>query len=194
MRDLALSASAAQAPARVPEALALRTLIWRRFRRHRMALMAVGVLAIIILSALLASLSPYGPTQIDPARSLEAPSAAHWFGTDDLGRDLFTRVLYGGRISLTVGLVSTLLALAVGVLIGMVAGYAGGWLDNALMRVTDAFLTLPTLFVLILIATLLRESPALSVGSSVTVVIAVSQPLFRFPSQSPIPGTHSGRT
>ncbi len=138
-----------------------------------MALVAVGVLLLIILSAALAPLSPYGPTEINPTHSLEAPSLTHWFGTDDLGRDVFTRTLYGGRISLTVGLLSTLLALFVGVFVGMLAGYAGGWVDNLLMRITDAFLTLPTLFVLILIATLLRESPALSVGSSVSVVIAV---------------------
>ena len=86
---------------------------------------------------------------------------------------MFARTMYGGRISLLVGLVSTIITLAVGVLIGTLSGFLGGWTDNILMRITDAFLTLPTLFVLILISTLLRDIPALSVSSSVGVVILV---------------------
>lgn len=161
-------------PARAePKALSPSQLVWRRFRRHKPALVAVGVLALMVAAVLLAPLSPYEPTAQDLTRDLQPPTAQHWFGTDDLGRDLFTRTLYGGRISLLVGTLATLLTLAIGVLVGMVAGYAGGWLDNALMRVTDSFLTLPTLFVLILISTVLRESPALGLSSSVVLVILV---------------------
>ena len=145
----------------------------RRFFRHRVALLSIALLGLIILSALLAPLSPYTPTQQNPANDLLPPSAAHWFGTDDLGRDVFTRVIYGGRISILVGLMATVLSLAFGVLVGALAGYFGGWIDNVLMRITDAFLSLPSLFVLILISTLLRDLPALELRSSVWIVIIV---------------------
>jgi peptide/nickel transport system permease protein len=145
----------------------------RRFFRHRVALLSIAVLLLVILSALLAPLSPYTPTQQNPANDLQPPTAAHWFGTDDLGRDVFTRVIYGGRISILVGLMATLISLAFGVLVGAVAGYFGGWIDNVLMRITDAFLSLPSLFVLILISTLLRDLPALPLRNSVWIVIIV---------------------
>ena len=145
----------------------------RRFFRHRVALLSIALLGLIILSALLAPLSPYTPTQQNPANDLLPPSAAHWVGTDDLGRDVFTRVIYGGRISILVGLMATVLSLAFGVLVGALAGYFGGWIDNVLMRITDAFLSLPSLFVLILISTLLRDLPALELRSSVWIVIIV---------------------
>jgi len=131
------------------------------------------VLGLVIGSAVLAPLSRYEPTEQNPTNALQPPSAAHWFGTDDLGRDVFSRTLYGGRISLTVGLSATLLSLLIGVIVGMVAGYFGGFADNLLMRITDGFLTLPTLFVLILISTMLREVPALGLTSSVMIVIFV---------------------
>lgn len=155
------------------EAAPLRVLIWRRFLRHRLAVVAMAVLGLVIASAVFAPLSRYTPTQQNPANALQPPSLQHWFGTDDLGRDVFTRTLYGGRISLAVGLSATLLSLLIGVVVGMVAGYFGGVVDNVLMRITDGFLTLPTLFVLILIATLLREIPALGLVSSVIIVILV---------------------
>ncbi|MGL4650574.1 MAG: ABC transporter permease [Caldilineaceae bacterium] len=155
-------------PARSPTQLA-----WRRFRRHRPALLAVGVLALMVVAVLLAPLSPYDPMAQDLTNDLQPPSRSHWFGTDDLGRDLLTRTLFGGRISLLVGVMATLLTLLIGVTVGMVAGYSGSWMDNLLMRITDAFLTLPTLFVLILISTILRDSPALALSSSVLLVIVV---------------------
>lgn len=151
----------------------LTQLTLRRFLRHRLAVLAIGLLALVILSALLAPLSPYSPTEQNAKNDLVAPSAAHWFGTDELGRDVLTRVLYGGRISLAVGLLSTLCALTLGVLVGASAGYFGGWLDEILMRITDAFLTLPTLFVLILISTMLRDLPTLNLRNSVAIVILV---------------------
>lgn len=155
------------------EARSLTALTLHRFLRHRAALFSMAMLALVALSALCAPLSPYEPTAQNPANGLQPPSAVHWFGTDDLGRDTLTRVLYGGRISITVGLLATLIATAIGVLIGALAGYFGGWIDNVLMRITDAFLSLPTLFVLILISTMLREWPALNLSSSVTIVIIV---------------------
>lgn len=173
MSELTLSGRATGQAAVPREAVTLRQLVWRRFTRHRLAVLAMVVLGLVVLTALLAPLSPYLPTQQEPANALQPPSWAHWFGTDDLGRDVFTRTLYGGRISLAVGLSATLISLFVGVVVGMLAGYFGGLIDNTLMRITDAFLTLPSLFVLILIATLLRELPALSVTSSVAIVIVV---------------------
>ena len=173
MSELTLNDAIAAPAHKVTKAVPMRVLIWRRFLRHRLAVVAVVVLAMVIASALLAPLSRYEPTEQNPTNALQPPSAAHWFGTDDLGRDVFTRTLYGGRISLTVGLSATLLSLMIGVVVGMVAGYFGAFPDNVLMRITDGFLTLPTLFVLILISTMLREVPALGLTSSVIIVIFV---------------------
>jgi peptide/nickel transport system permease protein len=177
MSDTATALSAQPVPPTVrtpaPHALSPSALVWRRFRRHKPALVAVGVLVLMVTAVLLAPLSPYDPMAQDLTNDLQPPSLQHWFGTDDLGRDLFTRTLYGGRISLLVGVMATVLTLLAGVVVGMVAGYAGGWADNLLMRITDTFLTLPTLFVLILISTVLRDSPALGLSSSVILVIFV---------------------
>lgn len=172
MSELTLT-TGATATHREPAIQSPSVLIWRRFLKHRMAVFSVGLLLLVILSALLAPLSPYTPTEQNPSNSFQAPTAAHWFGTDDLGRDVLTRVLYGGRISLTVGLTATLFSLVIGIVVGALAGYFGGLLDNVLMRITDAFLSLPTLFVLILVSTLLRDLPALNLSSSVMVVILV---------------------
>ncbi|MEJ5246136.1 MAG: ABC transporter permease [Caldilinea sp.] len=173
MSELTVSQALTRPGRRTMEAAPLRVLIWRRFLRHRLAVVAMAVLGLVIASAVFAPLSRYTPTQQNPTNALQPPSLQHWFGTDDLGRDVFTRTLYGGRISLAVGLSATLLSLLIGVVVGMVAGYFGGVVDNVLMRITDGFLTLPTLFVLILIATLLREIPALGLVSSVIIVILV---------------------
>jgi len=151
----------------------LAAIVIRRFTRHRLALPSLGVLALMILSAALAPLSRYAPTEQSLRDDLLPPSAAHWFGTDDLGRDVFTRTLYGGRISLIVGLAATALSLAIGLLVGALAGHFGGWLDNVLMRVTDVFLSFPTLFVLILIGTMLRDLPLPGLRNSVVVVVLV---------------------
>jgi peptide/nickel transport system permease protein len=155
------------------ETESLTRLTLRRFLRHRVALISIGILTLVILSALLAPLSPYSPTGQNPANDLAPPSVEHWFGTDDLGRDVFTRTLYGGRISIMVGLLATALSLLVGVVVGAVSGYFGGWIDNVLMRITDAFLSLPSLFVLILISTMLRDLPVMQLRNSVWVVILV---------------------
>jgi peptide/nickel transport system permease protein len=147
--------------------------ILRRFFKHRLAVVAVGMLVVLVLMALGASLSPYSPTQQDPANPFKAPTAVHWFGTDELGRDIFTRILYGGRVSLIVGLVSTLLTIFLGVAVGAISGYYGGWMDNVLMRITDTFLTFPTIFVLIILSSFLREQPYPWLKNSVLVVIVI---------------------
>jgi peptide/nickel transport system permease protein len=148
-------------------------LIIRRFFKHRLAGFAIAVLTILILSAVFAYLSPYTPTQQEPINSFKTPSAEHWFGTDELGRDIFTRILYGGRVSLAVGLLSSFSSILIGVIIGALSGYFGGLLDSILMRVTDAFLTFPTLFVLILLGAFLREQPIPWLKNSVLVVIVI---------------------
>jgi peptide/nickel transport system permease protein len=149
------------------------SLIIRRFFKHRLAGIAIGALLVLIFSAIFAYLSPYTPTQQEPINSFKSPSAEHWFGTDELGRDIFTRILYGGRVSLVVGLLSTFSSILIGVIVGALSGYFGGLLDSILMRVTDAFLTFPTLFVLILLGAFLREQPIPWLKNSVLIVIVI---------------------
>ncbi len=140
-----------------PVAFSTNGLVWQRFRRHPGAVVGLIVLWCIILAAAFAPLSPYDPLTSDLSNRFAAPSLTNPFGTDALGRDLLTRVLYGGRISLTVGFLVVLIALVIGVPVGSLAGYFGGWVDNVLMRITDAMLSLPTLLVLILLSAILRE-------------------------------------
>ncbi|MBI3243819.1 MAG: ABC transporter permease [Chloroflexi bacterium] len=160
-------------PATPPEPESLGRLILRRFLKHRLAVLAVATLGLMIASVVFAPLSSYSPTEQKPAEYFKPPSAQHWFGTDELGRDIFTRILYGGQISLAVGLLSTLLTFTIGVIVGALAGYYGGWLDNLLMRLTDAFLTFPTIFVLILLGAFLRDQPVPWLKNSVLVVIVI---------------------
>lgn len=155
-----------------PRGESLGALIWRRFRRHRLAFFSAVALLLMALLVIAAPLSGYSPTEQEPKNGFAKPSAEHWFGTDELGRDVFTRILYGGRISLTVGIFSTLLSLTFGIIIGALSGYYGGWIDNILMRITDTFLILPVVFVLILFSAMLRELPGLTaLRNSVWMVI-----------------------
>jgi peptide/nickel transport system permease protein len=131
--------------------------VLRRFRRHPGAVGGSIVFLLLVIAILFASLSPYDPETSSIEERLQPPSWNHPMGTDSLGRDLFTRVLYGGRISLTVGLLVVAITLSVGVTAGAISGYFGGWLDSILMRITDAALTLPSLLVLILLSAILRE-------------------------------------
>jgi peptide/nickel transport system permease protein len=117
------------------------------------------VLALLVAAAVAAPwLAPYAPDHIDLAVRRTPPVAAHWFGTDELGRDVFTRVLYGARVSLAVGLLSAIIASAFGVVIGGVAGYAGGAIDAMLMRATDGILAVPRLPLLMIVAVVLQPS------------------------------------
>jgi peptide/nickel transport system permease protein len=146
-----LIATASAPSDRVP-GRGLWALAWRRFRRHRMALGGAGVLAVIVGSAVLAPLiTPYNPTVLDPDHSLAPPSRQHLLGTDDLGRDELARVVYGGRISLLVGLTAMLLGSAIGILMGSAAGYMGGWIDTAIMRFVDLMLSFPAIFLLLIL-------------------------------------------
>lgn len=148
-------------------------LITRRFFKHKLAGVAIAVLSLLVLFSVLADLTPYEPTDQNPTQMFQKSSPQHWFGTDELGRDVFTRILYGGRVSLSVGLISTFLSISLGVLVGALSGYFGGWIDSALMRITDAFLTFPTIFVLILLGAFLREQQLYILQNSVFVVIII---------------------
>lgn len=118
---------------------------------------AVAFLAALIAGALLApALAPYAPDALDLANRRASPSAAHWFGTDELGRDVFARVLTGARVSLAIGLLSALASAGVGTLLGSIAGLAGRWVDELLMRATDAMLSVPRLPLLMLAAAILQ--------------------------------------
>ena len=128
----------------------------RRIKRHRGAVVGFWALVLITLAALLAPyLAPYDPLGMNPAKSLTPPGAEHWFGTDQFGRDIFSRVLYGARISLTVGFASVGIAVVVGGLLGLLAGYFEGLFGVAIMRVIDAMLAFPgILLALAIVATL----------------------------------------
>ena len=150
-------------------------LAWRRFRRHPGAVAGAAVLLIIIIAVTFAHLSPYDPEASDILNRYQPPSLEHPFGTDGLGRDLLTRVLYGGRISMSVGIMVVIITLTIGIPIGATAGYFGGWIDNLLMRIIDTFLTLPSLLVLILLAAVLREVevPYLKSNSVLTIAFVI---------------------
>ena len=147
---------------------------WRRFRRHRLALAGALILAVLVLGVLLGPWLWQVPiNEIDFAARLKSPSWTHPFGTDDLGQDLLARMLYGGRISLAVGFAAMLIAVVVGTLVGAVAGISRGSVDAALMWLTDLFLSLPQLPLLLLIIYLFRDSLKVLVGPEAGVFIMV---------------------
>jgi peptide/nickel transport system permease protein len=149
--------------------------VWSRFRRHPGAVAGTIVLVVLILGMVLVGLSPYDPERSDMQALLQPPSWSHPMGTDALGRDLLTRILYGGRISLTVGLLVVAVTLAIGVPVGATAGYLGRWVDAILMRITDAALTLPSLLVLILLSAILQEVnlPILRRNNVLTIALVI---------------------
>ena len=134
-------------------------------RRHRAAAIPAAVLGALLILAILAPLiAPYAFDSLDLAGRRGAPSLHHVFGTDELGRDLFTRILYGARISLAIGLVSAALSAAIGVTVGAMAGFVGGFVDAALMRLTDAMLSVPRLPLLMIAAAVLEPSVPLLIA------------------------------
>ncbi|HLJ61121.1 MAG TPA: ABC transporter permease [bacterium] len=133
---------------------------WRRFERDRLA--AAGAVALLVL-ATGAAAAPlftwYAPNQVDLARLDAAPSAVHWFGTDDLGRDAFSRALYAGRVSLSIGVGAAVVSALVGTAVGACAGYFGGVVDSVLMRATDVVLSIPPLPLVIVLSAIVKPSP-----------------------------------
>ncbi len=132
---------------------------WVRLRKNKLALVSLFVLIFIGIICLLTPwIAPYGYEQQDLALGASAPSAAHWFGTDTLGRDLLTRVMYGGRVSLTVGLIATAVALTIGVTWGAIAGYTGGRVDAIMMRLVDIIYALPFMIFIVLLMVVFGRS------------------------------------
>lgn len=135
------------------------SIFWRHFRRNQLALMGGAVVLALSLAALLAPvLAPYDPSAYDVKKILLPPGPGHWLGTDQIGRDLLSRMLYGARISMAVGFVSVGIAVLVGTLIGTVAAYYGGRVDELLMRFVDLMLNFPRFFLLLTLIALLRPS------------------------------------
>lgn len=150
-------------------------MVWNRFRRHPGAMAGAITLGILLLSITLVQFSPYDPELSDMKNRYQPPSWEHPFGTDALGRDMLTRVLYGGRISLAVGIMVVCITSLIGVPIGAIAGYFGGWIDNVLMRITDATLAFPSLLVLIMLSAILREVefPLVERNSALTIAVVI---------------------
>ncbi len=147
---------------------------WRRFRRHRLAMFGAAMLAVMVLGVVAGPFAYRVPiNEIDFKAKLQGPSWAHPLGTDDLGQDVLARMLYGGRISLAVGVAAMLIAISVGTLVGALAGQAGGAVDHGLMRVTDLFLSLPQLPLLLLIVYLFRDILKKALGPEAGVFILI---------------------
>ncbi|MBI1794127.1 MAG: ABC transporter permease [Chloroflexi bacterium] len=157
--------SSLEAASFVPENSPARR-VWRRFRRHRLAMAGVVLASLIFAMVIFAPVfTPNLPNKQDLKHRLAAPDLAHFMGTDELGRDVFSRVLFGGRISLLIGLSAMAVSVSVGTLIGSISGYFGGRVDTAIMRIIDIIISFPTLFLLIMLASFL--------GSNIVIVILV---------------------
>jgi peptide/nickel transport system permease protein len=166
-------AAPAASPARHP-ATSLWAEAFRRFRKHRLATVGAALLIFMVAAVLAGPFIYRVPIdEIDFRAKLKSPSWGHPLGTDDLGQDLLARMLYGGRISLAVGIAAMLIALTIGVAVGAVAGHFGGALDHLLMRVTDLFLCLPQLPLLLLIVYLFRETLKKALGPEAGVFVMI---------------------
>jgi len=136
--------------------ISMARLIVMRFLRHRLAVIALGVFVLIVLSAIFAgTLAPYNPYKIDPTAFDEGPSAAHPLGTDQVGRDVMSRLIYGGQVSLSVGIVAVAIFMLIGVTLGAVTGYYGGWVDMVISRLTDIILSFPSLMLILVLVSVL---------------------------------------
>lgn len=144
--------------------------IWRRFKKNKAAMLGLGIFSVMVLLAVFADVICDYDTQViaqDVANRLKAPSSAHWFGTDAYGRDIFARVVHGARISIIIGLAATVGSVCISGILGSIAGYYGGRIDNAIMRVLDTFLAIP--------GELLAMAIVASLGPSMTnLLIAVT--------------------
>ena len=147
---------------------------WRQFKRDKIALLGLIILGLMILSVIIGP-GIYGisTTEIDFVNSLSPPTGKHFFGTNDLGQDQLARLLIGGRVSLTVGVAAMAVAILFGTLVGAIAGFYGGIIDSLLMRLTDLFISLPQLPVLLLVIYLFRESIKQIVGPEVGIFLLI---------------------
>lgn len=132
---------------------------WKRFRRHRIALVGVGIIGLIVTLVVFAPwVTSYQPDLLNMSIRLQPPSLQHIMGTDELGRDEFTRVLYGGRVSLLIGVSAMAVSVSIGTLVGAISGYFGGRVDAFIMRTVDIVIAFPSLFLLIMLTSWLRAS------------------------------------
>jgi peptide/nickel transport system permease protein len=134
-------------------------IFWKRFNRNRLAIAGGVIVLILLLVAVFAPLlSPYDPNNIDRDQILEPPSVRHLLGTDDLGRDVLSRMIFGSRISLAVGFVAVGIATVIGMILGAISGYYGGWTDRMIMRFIDIMLSIPTFFLILAVIVFLGPS------------------------------------
>lgn len=138
------------------ESAAPRSRAWYRFRRHKLGLVGIVILVALILIGVFApSLSPHDPYKASLGEALLPPSSTHWLGTDQLGRDLFSRLLFGTRTSLSVGLIAVSIYMILGTILGLLSGYLGGAVDQIVMRLTDAVMSFPSLLIIIVAVSIL---------------------------------------
>ena len=137
---------------------------WRRFRKHRLALFGAVMLALIVLAALFAPLiAPYNPYNPDLFNILSPPSPQHLLGTDQNGSDVLSRIIYGGRYSLGIGVSAALISTVIGLVIGALSGWLGGWVDNVLMRFVDLMLSFPALFLLLILFSITNGASVITI-------------------------------
>jgi peptide/nickel transport system permease protein len=173
MAEAALTATAGATSAENVETPTARAM--RRFKRRKGALVALAVISLFVAAAVLAPLiSPYNPDLQTWTAVRKAPSALHWFGTDDVGRDVLARVIYGARASLLAGVISVAIALLVGVPVGLISGYLGGFIDALFSRITDALLACPFLILAIALAAFLGPS----LGNAMIAIGITTTPIF----------------
>jgi len=148
----------------------LRHDVWKRFRQNRLAVVGLVIIVLLILMAIFAPLiAPYGYAERTPGAFRQSPSGDHLFGTDRIGRDVFSRIIYGARVSMKVGILATTLTLFIGVTMGSIAGFFGGIVDTIIMRITDIFLAIPYIVLAVVIAGLVSGGR----GSENTVIIVL---------------------
>ena len=129
---------------------------WRRLTRDKLAIVGMVIIALFVFAAVFAPLlAPYDPTEQEILLRRQTPSSLHWMGLDEVGRDIFSRVIYGARISLQIGLMSVSMAILIGSVLGAIAGFVGGWLDNLIMRLMDILLAFPGLLLAIAVVSIL---------------------------------------
>lgn len=139
--------------------LTFRKMVWLRFRRHKMAMLGAAVLILLFVYCFGGALffPESAANRTETSARLSQPTAEHPFGTDMIGRDIFRRTVYGGQISLLIGITSAILMVSIGVVVGSVAGFFGGWVDSILMRITEAILSIPRIFLLLIMANFLSD-------------------------------------
>jgi peptide/nickel transport system permease protein len=132
---------------------------WEIYKSNKLGVIGLCIILFFILLSLLAPyIAPYDPDKTNPMEYLTPPNGKHWLGTNEVGQDLFSLNIYGARISLIVGFLAAGVAITIGVIVGLVSGYFGGWIDEILMRITDFFLVVPALVLMIIVAALLGPS------------------------------------